>query len=188
MLITSLYLFWWHSELSEPFKAKTSLYYFAAGKPPVVFHCTERPKSFQGPARPSQTWLPPGLSILILFRPPLLLCAPSMMAFLAPNSFLSGDLVPGVSHFPCLAEGLLFLHASSSSSRSLLKDLWEALLPPSSCLFLLQHSSLFEMFFFFIFLTSYKHKTVECTDCHCMLSLYSAMPSRQLVSVHGWLS
>ena len=59
-------------------------------------------------------------------------------------------------------------------------------LPPSSCSFLSQHSSLFEILFFFIFLISYKHKTVECTDCHCMLSVYSAMPSRPLV-LSSWL-
>lgn len=127
--------------------------------------------------------------------PPLLLCAPSTAAFLAPNapsSLQSGDLAPGVSHFPCLAKGLLFLHASSSSSRSLLKDLRGPLplfpLPPSSYSFLSQHSSLFEMLFFFIFffLISYKHETVECTYCCCMLSVYSAVPSRQLV-LSSWL-
>ena len=41
-------------------------------------------------------------------------------------------------------------------------------------------------FFIFFFLISYKHKTVECTYCHCMLSVYSAMLSRQLV-LSSWL-
>ena len=188
MLITSLYPFWWCSELSEPFRAKTRLYYFAAEKPPVTFHCTERPKSFQGPTRPGQTWLPSGLFILILFRRPLLFCAPSTAAFLAPNapsSFLSGDPTFPAWLRVCSSCMPLPLHpglCSKTSERS------PSPLPTPHHLVhfchITHHSLKCSSFSFF--LISYKHKTVECTDCRCMLIVYRAMPSRPLV-LSSWL-